>query len=81
MPGDYTNSTRQHEHHQAIVSDRDALIRDVAELLSGLAVPVSLELPLGRALPAWSSLHTRLIGFGWADAERYEEELRKVLGG
>jgi hypothetical protein len=61
--------------------DREALIRDIAALMRGLAVPISLELPLGSALSPWIDIHSRLIGFGWATTEQYEEALRKVLDG
>jgi hypothetical protein len=58
---------------------RDTTIRDLAELIAGLAVPVSMQMPLGKAGPAWSALHSRLVVFGWATADQYEEALRKVL--
>lgn len=62
-------------------TERDALIQDIAALIRGLCVPVSLEVPIGAALAPWSALHSRLIGVGWATAEQYEEALRKVLDG
>lgn len=58
---------------------KDEFIKATAELIAGLAVPVSLEMRLGRAQPAWSQLHTGLVGFGWSTPEQYEAEIRKVL--
>lgn len=58
----------------------DECLALLSELMAGLAVPVSLELPLGKAGLAWSKLHSGLAGFGWATAESYERELRKTLG-
>ncbi len=59
---------------------RDECITAISHLLAGLAVPVSMEMPLGKAGPAWVELHTHLVGFGWSSAEDYERELRKILG-
>jgi hypothetical protein len=59
---------------------RDDLISAMAELMAGLAVPVSLGLPLGRAGVAWTELHGGLIGFGWSQPEDYEAKIREVLG-
>lgn len=61
-------------------AERDELVRDLAQLMAGLAVPVSMEMPLGRAGPAWSAVHARLIVAGWASAEDYEARLREALG-
>jgi hypothetical protein len=61
------------------LSDRDVLIQEIAALISGLAVPVSVNMPIGAALAPWSALHSRLIGFGWGTAEQYEAALREVL--
>jgi hypothetical protein len=60
--------------------DRDQLVRAVAELIAGLAVPVSMEMPLGRAGVAWTALHSDLAVFGWATAEEYETAIRGKLG-
>jgi hypothetical protein len=58
----------------------DECLALLGELMAGLAVPVSRELPLGKAGLAWSGLHTGLAGFGWVPAEDYERELRRTLG-
>jgi hypothetical protein len=59
---------------------RDELITALAELLAGLQVPVSMEMPLGKATAAWTMLHAHLAGFGWKRAADYEEALRRELG-
>ena len=59
--------------------DRDEMIQAMAALIAGLAVPVSMEMPLGAAGPAWTTLHRGLAGFGWVTAADYEREIRKVL--
>jgi len=59
---------------------REQFIRHAAHLIAGLAVPVSLEMPLGAAGPAWTELHRGLVGFGWATAGEYEEAIREILG-
>jgi hypothetical protein len=61
------------------MSKRDEVIRGVAELLAGLAVPVSLGMPPGTAREAWSSVHGQLVGLGWYDADQYEAALREAL--
>jgi hypothetical protein len=58
---------------------RDDLITGVARLMATMAVPVSLPMPLGKAADAWGVLHSGLVGFGWANADRYETEIRTVL--
>jgi hypothetical protein len=59
--------------------DKDALVRNMAQLIAGLAVPVSLEMPLGAAGPAWAELHNGLVGFGWHSADDYEAAIRGIL--
>jgi hypothetical protein len=59
--------------------ERAEIIADLAQLIAALAVPVSLEMPLGAAGPAWTKLHKQLVGFGWATPGEYEEALRKAL--
>lgn len=59
--------------------NKDEFIRNIAQLLAGLQVPISMELPLGTATVAWTELHRSLHGFGWATAEDYEREIREVL--
>ena len=58
------------------MSKRDDVIRGLAELMAGLAVPISL----GMAREAWSDVHGHLFGLGWADAGKYEAALREALG-
>jgi hypothetical protein len=58
---------------------KDAFIKEVAQLLAGLQVPISLKLPLGAAAPAWTQLHRGLYGFGWASADDYEARINEVL--
>jgi len=62
------------------MSKRDDVIRGLAELMAGLAVPISLGMPLGMAREAWSDVHGHLFGLGWADAGKYEAALREALG-
>lgn len=59
--------------------NRDEFIRTTAELIAGLAVPVSLPMPLGKAAPAWGRLHSNLVGVGWAGADIYEAAIREIL--
>lgn len=61
--------------------DRETMIKEMGKLMAGLAVPVSLGAPLGAAREAWGTLHSGLRGFGWASAEQYEDEIRRVLSG
>lgn len=58
---------------------REQLIKAVARLLAGLQVPVSMQMPLGAATEPWTELHRGLRGFGWATADDYEQEIRRVL--
>jgi hypothetical protein len=58
---------------------RDEMIKDMAKLLAGLQVPVSMGMPLGAAKDPWVRLHRGLHAFGWAGAEDYEAEIREVL--
>lgn len=59
--------------------NKDDLIKAMSELIAGLAVPISMQMPLGRAADAWTELHSGLRGFGWASAEDYEAAIREVL--
>jgi hypothetical protein len=59
--------------------ERDLLIRSFAAMMSGLAAPISLGVPLGAAREPWSDLHTQLIGVGWATPQQYEAAIRRVL--
>lgn len=58
---------------------RDELIENIAKVMAGLQVPMSMHMPLGAAIEPWSDLHTALIGFGWATKEMWEESLREIL--
>ena len=58
---------------------RDELIQDLAQVLEGLQVPISLAMPLGVAIEPWRRLHDELIGFGWAGSEQYHTALREAL--
>lgn len=60
---------------------REEFIVNVAQLLAGLQAPVSMGLPLGVATPAWTTLHTGLVRFGWYEAEDYEAAIRELLDG
>jgi hypothetical protein len=64
---------------QAPAKPVDQLIANLSELIAALAAPVSLGMPMGKARPAWTELHSQLVGFGWATAEEYEAAIRKVL--
>ena len=59
---------------------KDEAIKEIAVVLGGLQVPVSMGVPLGAAKGAWSHLADELVGFGWHGAEDYEAGLRRVLG-
>jgi hypothetical protein len=58
---------------------KDEMITAMSQLLAGLAVPVSMEMPLGKATVAWTELHRGLVGFGWASPEDYAAKIREVL--
>lgn len=62
-----------------LTEEQDNVLRDVATLLAGLQVPVSLSMPLGTARMAWTSLHARLKAFGWANPEEYHTALRRLF--
>jgi hypothetical protein len=58
----------------------DVLIANLAVLISGLHVPVSLGLPLGDALTAYTAIRERIGDFGWTTAGEIEARLRLALG-
>ncbi|MCW2899506.1 MAG: hypothetical protein JWO67_1771 [Streptosporangiaceae bacterium] len=62
-----------------LTEEQDNVLQDVATLLAGLQVPVSLSMPLGTARMAWTSLHARLKAFGWATPEEYHAALRQLF--
>lgn len=57
-------------------------IRDIAELIAGLGVPVSLGMGrdglLGKAFEPWKRLYDR-FGGGWSSADEIESRLRERL--
>ena len=63
-------------------STPDAIVRDIAALLSGIQVPMSLLGPraLGAAWTPIERLRDGLGLFGYPDAQEIEEALRKALG-
>lgn len=60
---------------------RDEAIGDIAKLIAGLQVPVSLggRQYLGEGYDPWHRLFSKLHSFGWTDAEQIEKELRAML--
>ena len=63
--------------------DRDELIAQLALVLAGLQVPLSLpgsDMRLGTAREPYVKLLSELPGFGWRDAADFEAGLREVLG-
>jgi hypothetical protein len=60
----------------------DDTIRDIAELIQGLAVPVSLGMGsdglLGTAYEPWQRLYSR-FGSGWSSVDEIEKRLRERL--
>lgn len=61
---------------------KTSTIRDVAELINGLAVPVSLGMGssgmLGTAFEPWKRLYDEFGGY-WASADEIEARLAKAL--
>ena len=59
--------------------EQDAMVRDIAELIAGLAVPVSLGMGrdglLGVAYEPWQRLYNS-VGGGWSSADEIEQRLR-----
>ncbi len=60
-------------------ASRAEVVRDLAEVLAGLQVPVSMGMPLGAAREPWGRLDDRLVGFGWHDADDFEAALLEAL--
>jgi hypothetical protein len=60
---------------------RDEVITDIAKLIAGLQVPVSLNgrVMLGVGLEPWERLFHHLHTFGWTDDTQLEKELRAIL--
>jgi hypothetical protein len=58
----------------------DELIKQMARILAGLQVPLSMRMPLGEAIDPYQ-LVLDDAGFGWKSAEDFERYLRQVLVG
>lgn len=58
----------------------DELIKQMAEILSGLQVPLSMGMPLGAAIEPYQAVLND-AGFGWKSAEDFESYLRQRLVG
>lgn len=57
---------------------RDEVISDMAAVVAGLQVPMSMAMPLGAAMEPWRRLHA-LSGSGWHDVDATEAALRAAL--
>jgi hypothetical protein len=70
-----------HRMNKVHTYGRDDVIADIAALIAGLQVPVSLggRQYLGQGYDPWHRLFEKLHSFGWVDAEQIEKELRAVL--
>jgi hypothetical protein len=64
-------------------SEADSIIADIAKVLAGLQVPVSLGMGrdgiLGTAYEPWLALWEQ-VGGGWKNSEEIEHRLREKLG-
>lgn len=60
------------------IPDRDEIVSDIAKLIAGLQVPMSMSMPLGMAIEPWRRLHY-LTGPGWKTPEEIEVRLREHL--
>jgi hypothetical protein len=58
--------------------ERDTALDLIAQVLSGLEVPMSLSMPLGTAREPWAELHAE-AGFGYLNVEDYRKMLDRVL--
>lgn len=63
------------------MNERDKLINAIARLISGLHVPVSMAMPLGHALQAYSDARDTLRDFGYSTPEDLEPRIRAILDG
>lgn len=57
---------------------RDETITNLAQIIVGLQVPMSLGIPLGTAVDPWRELHC-VIGFGWHDLDTVKAKLEVLL--
>lgn len=58
---------------------RDECIDLMAQIIEGLAVPVSIGLPLGTAQQPWDEITHKLGLFGWVNSKEIKSALEKVL--
>lgn len=59
--------------------DRSLLLDDLAEVLSGLQVPLSIGVPLGVAKDPYRRILSGLSTFGYMSPGEYREALEAVL--
>lgn len=57
---------------------REECIHELAKLLAGLQVPLSLGVPLGAAREPLTELYSQLP-WGWADESAFEQMLKEKL--
>lgn len=57
---------------------RDECIQELAKLLAGLQVPLSLGLPLGAAREPLIALYEQ-VPWGWSDISDFEKMLKEKL--
>jgi hypothetical protein len=69
--------------------DRNEIIRALAELITDLQVPISLDGEMAarggpsllhKAQAPWTRLHRELVGFGYTNADELEAKLHAALG-
>ena len=58
---------------------KDELIRTLAQLVSGLQVPLSIGVPLGAANQPYRDILSGLKLGGWQDVDQFETALRSKL--
>ena len=64
------------------MEDKDILIKYIAAMIEGLAVPYSLnKVYLGLAAKPWLDIRAKLGLFGYESKEQIENKLIKVLYG
>lgn len=61
------------------MTKRDDLLTALATLINGLAVPVSIGVPLGRARDAYTEVRDLINDFGYSSVPAIEARLREVL--
>lgn len=60
------------------MNDQKDIVRLIAEILSGIQVPLSLGV-LGVAVEPLGKLRDRLCLRGWPDADEHEEKLQEYI--